>query len=147
MLTEAIGIAAALKPALWLDLYGTDPVMLDFGSRYLRIVGPFFGFFGFGLALYFASQGTGRLLWPLAAGLTRLVTVACGAFIAIVLSTGTTGIYVALARGHDALLGNQYIRGLLRRLAQPHTDTPRRACDPRSGGIGRLDPLEWRTFL
>ncbi len=97
LLTEAIGLAAAWKPALWLDLYGTDPVMLDFGSRYLQMVGPFYGFFGFGLALYFAAQGTGRLLWPLAAGLTRLVVVAGGAFIAIALSTGTAGIYVALA--------------------------------------------------
>ena len=34
---------------------------------YLRIVGPFYGFFGAGLALYFASQGAGRLGWPLAA--------------------------------------------------------------------------------
>ena len=31
-----------------------------YGSHYLRIVGPFYGFFGAGLALYFASQGAGR---------------------------------------------------------------------------------------
>ena len=41
--------------------------MLDVGTHYLRIVGPFYGFFGVGLALYFASQGAGRMNWPLAA--------------------------------------------------------------------------------
>ena len=47
--------------------------MLETGSAYLRAVGPFYGVFGFGLALYFASQGAGRLLWPLAAGFARMV--------------------------------------------------------------------------
>jgi putative MATE family efflux protein len=98
-LTEAIGVAAALRPQAWLDLYGSDPTMMDFGIRYLQIVGPFYGFFGFGLALYFASQGTGRMLWPLAAGVTRLLVAAGGGYVAIRLATGTTGVYVALAAG------------------------------------------------
>ena len=46
--------------------------MLETGAAYLRIVGPAYGFFGLGLSLYFASQGAGRLLWPLLAGLVRL---------------------------------------------------------------------------
>jgi putative MATE family efflux protein len=99
LLTELIGIAAALKPLVWLELYGNDPMMVDFGIRYLQIVGPFYGFFGFGLALYFAAQGTGRLLWPLAAGLARLAVAAGGGFLATHLLAGTTGVYVALAIG------------------------------------------------
>jgi Na+-driven multidrug efflux pump len=47
--------------------------MLAAGSAYLRAVGPFYGFFGLGLSLYFASQGAGRLFWPLFAGLLRIV--------------------------------------------------------------------------
>ena len=39
------------------------------GAAYLRTVGPAYGFFGLGLSLYFASQGAGRLVWPLLAGL------------------------------------------------------------------------------
>ena len=50
-----------------------DPAMLDAGSRYLHAVGPLYGLFGLGMALYFASQGAGRLLWPLVANFTRLV--------------------------------------------------------------------------
>ena len=63
-LTEAIGLAAALFPRAWLSLFGSEATMLDVGSRYMQIVGPFYGFFGVGLALYFASQGAGRLGWP-----------------------------------------------------------------------------------
>ena len=51
----------------WLSLFDTDPAMLEAGARYLRIVGPFYGMFGLALSLYFASQGAGRLLWPLSA--------------------------------------------------------------------------------
>ena len=68
MLTETIGVAAAIWPRAWLSLFGADPAMIEAGSAYLRAVGPFYGCFGFGLALYFASQGAGRLLWPLLAG-------------------------------------------------------------------------------
>src|SRR5438445_11285224 len=64
-LAEAVGVVAALWPSAWLGLFSTDPGMLATGAEYLRIVGPVYGFFGLGLALYFASQGAGRLLWPL----------------------------------------------------------------------------------
>jgi putative MATE family efflux protein len=80
-LTEAIGIAAAVWPELWLDLFGRNAAVLATGSAYLREVGPFYGFFGLGLALYFASQGAGRLLWPLLAGFARMfVALGLGAF-------------------------------------------------------------------
>jgi len=61
-LTEIIGLWAAAAPHAWLSLFDTDPGMLDAGSRYLHAVGPFYGLFGLGMALYFASQGAGRRL-------------------------------------------------------------------------------------
>jgi hypothetical protein len=42
-----------------------------------------YGFFGVGLALYFASQGAGRVLWPLLAGFSRLAIAAVGGWIAV----------------------------------------------------------------
>ena len=45
---------------------------------YLRTVGPFYGFFGLGLALYFASQRAGRLFWPLTAGFLRMLVAIGG---------------------------------------------------------------------
>jgi len=38
--------------------------------------GPFFAFFGMGLTLYFASQGSGKVLGPVVAGTVRLLLVA-----------------------------------------------------------------------
>jgi Na+-driven multidrug efflux pump len=88
VLTELIGLAAAILPRAWLSLFGTDPAMLDAGSAYLAAVGPFYGFFGFGLSLYFASQGAGRLLWPLLAGFLRLL-VAIGGGALVLHATGS----------------------------------------------------------
>ena len=97
-ITGVIGILAALFPLAWLGLFTTDPGVLAAGTRYLTIVGPFYGFFGAGLALYFASQGAGRLLWPLLAGFTRLVIAAVGGWLATRwLGGGLSGIFAALA--------------------------------------------------
>ncbi|MDQ6629944.1 MAG: MATE family efflux transporter [Pseudomonadota bacterium] len=87
-LTETIGIAAAVWPEAWLGLFGHDPRMLATGIAYLRAVGPTFGFFGLGLSLYFASQGAGRLAWPLFSGLLRMV-VAVGGGWAVLAATGS----------------------------------------------------------
>ena len=75
----------------------TNAAMLDAGARYLRVVGPFYGLFGLGMALYFASQGAGRLAWPLIANLTRLAIAAAGGWLALRLSGDLTSVFVALA--------------------------------------------------
>ena len=46
-------------------------------------MGPTYGCFGLGLALYFASQGAGRLLWPLLASGVRLAIAAGGGWLAM----------------------------------------------------------------
>jgi len=96
---ELIGVAAALAPRLWLSLFDSEPAMLDAGSRYLQIVGPFYGLFGLGLALYFASQGAGRLLWPLLANVTRLAIAAIGGWLALRLTGDISAVFVALSFG------------------------------------------------
>jgi putative MATE family efflux protein len=96
-LTEIIGLAAALFPGAWLSLFGSDPAMLDAGSRYLRAVGPFYGLFGLGMALYFASQGAGRLLWPLLANLTRLVIAALGGWLVLRWTGNLSHVFLALS--------------------------------------------------
>ncbi|MEJ8825575.1 MATE family efflux transporter [Variovorax humicola] len=82
-LTETIGLAAALFPRPWLQLFGSDPGMLDTGTQYLQAAGPMYGFFGVGLVLYFASQGAGRLLWPVMGNLVRLAVAAVGGWLAL----------------------------------------------------------------
>jgi putative MATE family efflux protein len=98
-MTEAIGIAAAVWPGAWLGLFGDDPRMLETGSAYLRSVGPAYGFFGLGLCLYFASQGAGRLLWPIIAGLLRLVVAVLGGFLALRLTGSLAWVFSALSLG------------------------------------------------
>jgi len=99
VLAEAIGVAAALWPAAWLGLFSADPGMLATGVQYLRIVGPAYGFFGLGLALYFASQGAGRLLWPLLAGLVRLTIAVGGGWVGLRLTGSLGSVFAALALG------------------------------------------------
>jgi putative MATE family efflux protein len=96
LMTESVGLAAAIWPNAWLGLFGNDPQMIETGGAYLRIVGPTYGFFGLGLSLYFASQGAGRLLWPLMSGLARLVVAIGGGWIALRLTGSLTWLFVAL---------------------------------------------------
>src|SRR6266516_2122759 len=83
ILTEAIGLCAAAFPTAWLSLFDTDPQMLEAGATYLRTVGPFYGMFGLALSLYFASQGAGRLLWPLLGTVARLAIAALAGWLAL----------------------------------------------------------------
>jgi putative MATE family efflux protein len=96
--TGAIGLTVAITPALWMSLFTTEPAVLAAGSTYLRIVGPFYGFFGLGLALYFASQGAGRLMWPLVAGFLRLTIAAGGGYLVTrVLGGELAGLFAVIS--------------------------------------------------
>ncbi|MBT2300289.1 MATE family efflux transporter [Variovorax paradoxus] len=95
VLTETIGLAAALFPRPWLMLFGSDPAMLEAGSQYLRAVGPFYGFFGVGLVLYFASQGAGRLLWPVLGNIARLAVAGIGGWLALRWGGQLSHVFVA----------------------------------------------------
>jgi putative MATE family efflux protein len=96
-LTEAIGLAAAFFPAAWLSLFGHDPKMIEIGTSYLQIVGPFYGFFGGGLALYFASQGAGRVGWAMMVAVLRVIIAAGGGWLAVRTFGGSQGLFIALA--------------------------------------------------
>lgn len=103
-LAETVGLAAALWPEAWLRLFGTDERLLQTGAHYLRIVGPFYGFFALGFSLYFASQGAGRLQWPLLAGALRLFVFA-GLGGAVLAATGSLTAFFALGAVAMVLYG------------------------------------------
>ena len=73
--------------------------MLEAGAAYLRVVGPAYGFFGLGLSLYFASQGAGRLAWPLLGGRVRLVVAVGGGWLALAVTGSLAWAFAALALG------------------------------------------------
>lgn len=74
-ITGLVGLAATLWPEAWIRLFTTEPSVVAAGSAYLVRVAPFYVFTGLGMALFFASQGAGRMSWPLAGSAARLVIV------------------------------------------------------------------------
>jgi Na+-driven multidrug efflux pump len=96
--TGAIGVTAALMPSGWTGLFTSDPAVAAVASTYLRIVGPAYPLFGVGLALYFASQGAGRLRWPVIASVARLLLATVGGWAALaLLGGGLPSLFVAMA--------------------------------------------------
>jgi putative MATE family efflux protein len=76
--TGSVGVIVALWPALWANLFSSDAAVLEAAYTYLRIAGWCYAFFGMGIALYFASQGAGRMLWPVLAGSARFLIAVFG---------------------------------------------------------------------
>ena len=114
-MSEAVGLAAAMWPRAWLGLFGDDPRMLETGAAYLRSVGPAYGFFGLGLSLYFASQGAGRLFWPLFGGLLRLAIAVGGGWAVLRLTGSLDWLFAALAAAlvvYGAVVGTAVASGV-----------------------------------
>ena len=112
---EAIGATAAIWPDAWLALFTRDPHIISIGSRYLRTVGPFYGFLGLGVSMYFASQGAGRLSWPLIGGLVRMIVAVGGGWI-VLRVTGSTSAARRLCKRHAPLWGHHCVVGCSRHL-------------------------------
>ena len=97
--TETVGMIAALFPVAWLTLFSAEAEMIDTGRAYLQIVGPFYGFFGLGLVLYFAAQGQHRLTMPLIAGLVRITIALGGGWLALRWIGDIRALYLAMGLG------------------------------------------------
>ena len=65
---------------------------------YLHTVAPFYGIFGFGMLLYFAGQGAGRVLWPVLAGTARLIVAALVGWVIVVhFGGGLRALFITVA--------------------------------------------------
>ena len=82
--TEIIGLGAMAFPHAWIGLFSDEPEVLEMGALYLRNVAPVYGAVGLGLALYFASQGANRVLFPVLAGTVRMVIAAFVGWTAVI---------------------------------------------------------------
>lgn len=78
-----IGLLVALWPDLWSRLFTDEAQVIAYARSYFRWVAPAYGFFAFGLCLYFAAQGAGKLLGPVLAGTARLLLVAVGGWLLV----------------------------------------------------------------
>ncbi|HYR65608.1 MAG TPA: MATE family efflux transporter [Reyranella sp.] len=99
-IAASIGIVVAIWPDLWLGLFVSDARVLASGRHYLSIVGPVYGLFGLAMALYFASQGTGEMVWPVAANVARIAIAVGGSLLALdQFGWGVSGLYASVATG------------------------------------------------
>jgi putative MATE family efflux protein len=98
-ITESIGLLATAFPQVWIHVFTADEAVVAAGTHYLRWVGPCYGFFGLGLVLYFASQGAGKMLWPVLGNLLRLLLAAAGGWCAWSWGGGMDGVFFFQALG------------------------------------------------
>jgi Na+-driven multidrug efflux pump len=99
LITGAIGLAVALMPVLWLGRFTADPEAYAYGALYLSIAAPFYGLFGGGQTLYFASQGAGRMVLPVLVGVLRFVIAAVVGSIAVARSWEISVVFSAVSAG------------------------------------------------
>jgi putative MATE family efflux protein len=94
-----IGGSVAIFPSLWIRIFSDDPAVLEIGSLYMRTVAPLYPLFGAGMALYFASQGAGRMVLPVLAGTARLVLVVAGGAMVMQLGGPLAALFAVVALG------------------------------------------------
>ena len=92
-----IGATVAAIPLAWAGLFSSDPAVLEACSQYLRRVGPLYPFLSVGVALYFASQGAGRMGMPLLAGTFRLLIASSGGLAAVRLGAPVSAVFSVVA--------------------------------------------------
>jgi len=95
----SVGGLVAVFPALWIRIFSQDAAVLAAGSTYLHVVAPFYAFFGGGMALYFASQGAGRMVLPVLAGTVRLGVVVAGGALVVALDWPLGTLFACIALG------------------------------------------------
>ncbi len=100
--TAAIGFGAATFPDAWVRIFSADDAVLAAGTSYLQVVAPFYPLLGVSIALYFASQGVGRMLFPLLAGTARLSIVIAGGLAAASLGAPLWTLFAVVAAGMTA---------------------------------------------
>jgi putative MATE family efflux protein len=115
----AIGVTVAIVPEAWVGIFSSDPQVLEAGRLYLRIVGPSYTFLGIAIVLYFASQGSGHVVWPVLAGTARLLLVVGGAALVLALRGPLWSVFALVAVG-------LVVFGSLTALAVQRTDWARR---------------------
>ena len=103
-LSGAVGLGVSLFPGPLAAAFAPrDPEVAAIAARALGIIGPALPAFGLGMALYFGAMGAGRMLWPVAAGLSRIVlAVGGGWLLGTVLGGGLDGQFLAVALGISA---------------------------------------------
>ena len=86
-------------PWIWIDLFLASGTTVLFASSYLIVVGPFFGFFAGGMTLYFASQGTGSMTFPVLVNVIRFILVSFICFLVLVFQLDIKWLFSGISVG------------------------------------------------
>ena len=93
-----IGLLLAISADYWINFFTTDESAYEATKAYIQIVGLCFTFQGFGLSLYFASQGANAMKWPMIATGSRFILASLGGWLAVnYFSLGLNGVFYSAA--------------------------------------------------
>ncbi len=101
VLAGGAGLLVAIFPMAFARAFTSDAEVAAIAATALAIIGPAYAGFGLGMALYFASQGAGRMRWPVAAAVSRFA-LAVGGGAVLGGWYGLEGHFVAVALGLTA---------------------------------------------
>lgn len=96
-MSGTVGLLFAIFPTLWAERFTAEPAVIAAASEYLSLAGPTFGFLGLGMAMYFASQGSGKILAAVLAQSGRLLTVIVGGLLLLHLNAPATAMFGLVA--------------------------------------------------
>ena len=78
-----IGLFINLFPQFLYQNFSSNPDVIKYCLKYILIVTPFYCLFGFGQAIYFSSQGTGKMIKPILVGILRFSCVVLFGYLAV----------------------------------------------------------------
>jgi putative MATE family efflux protein len=96
---SAVGVGAlvaplAIFPGFWTGWFTDNPLVRQAAGEYLQIAGPMFAVFSIGISLYFASQGSGKVLGSVLAQSVRLSIVIIGGLLLLSIGAGYIWFFV-----------------------------------------------------
>ena len=101
--TGLVGLSVSATPLGFVSLFTTDAEVARIAALALRYIGPAFGGFGLGMAMYFAAMGANRMRWPVFAALARIsLAVGLGSVLANQAGMGMAGQFLGVAIGISA---------------------------------------------
>ena len=78
-----IGLFINIFPQFLYQNFSSNPDVIKYCLKYILIVTPFYCLFGFGQAIYFSSQGTGKMIKPILVGILRFSCVVLFGYLAV----------------------------------------------------------------
>jgi Na+-driven multidrug efflux pump len=98
-----LGLVVAFTAEYIAGFFSTDPEVLAAAHLFFVWAGPCYAMFGLAHCLYFAAQGSGKMLGPILAGTVRLSVVAFGGLVAARAAGAGVGVFCAAQRVNGGL--------------------------------------------